>query len=158
MIKAPKSESAKSNNRNRNRQFRLFDYEVYLSINNRQKNICSQRNKRVAGPCSPFFLYTTRLHQFTNTASRQLWLGTLINSEQLTRWSDDISLLNQEQGYKVPFFVDYCRLAHDISLFKQDHRYKVPFFVDYSTNNRNRQNRIIDKIIRIVNFFCQLFE
>ena len=50
--KAPKSESAKSNNRNRNRQFRLFDYEVYLSINNRQKNICSQRNKRVAGPYS----------------------------------------------------------------------------------------------------------
>ena len=70
--KAPKSESAKSNNRNRNRRFRLFDYEVYLSINNRQKNICSQRNKRVPGTCSPFFLYTTRLHQFTNTASRQL--------------------------------------------------------------------------------------
>ena len=128
MTKAPKSESAKSNNRNRNRRFRLFDYEVNLSINNRQKNVCSQRNKTVAGPCSPFFLYTTWLHQFTNTASRQLWLGTLINSEQLTRMSDDISLLNQEQGYKVPFFVDYCRLADDISLFKQDHRYKVPFF------------------------------
>ena len=25
-----------------------------------------------------------------------LWLGILINSEHLTRWSDDISLLNQE--------------------------------------------------------------
>ena len=52
-IKAPKSESAKSNNRNRNRQFRLFDYEVYLSINNRQKKICSQRNTRVTGPAAP---------------------------------------------------------------------------------------------------------
>ena len=67
--------------------------------------------------------------------------------------SDDISLLNQEQGYKVPFFVDHCRLADDISLFKQDHMYKVPFFVDYSTNNRNRQNRIIDIVDRIINFY-----
>ena len=137
---------AKSINRNRNWQFRLFDYEVYLSINNRQKNICSQRNTRVAGSCSHFFLYTPGLHQSANTASRQLWLGTLINSGQQLRWSDNIRLLNQEQGYKVPIFVDYCRLAHDISLFKQDHRYKVPFFVDYSTNNHNRQNQIIDKI------------
>ena len=48
--------------------------------------------------------------------------------------------------YKVPFLVNYCRLADDISLFKQDHSYNVPFFVDYSTNYRNRQNRIIDKI------------
>ena len=102
-VKAPKSKSAKSNNRNRNRRFRLFDYEVKLSINNRQKNVCSQRNKRLAGPYSPFFLYTTRLHQFTNTASQQLWLGTLINSEQLVGWSDNISLMNQEHGYKVPF-------------------------------------------------------
>ena len=107
-----------------------FDYltmrsNCRLIIN---KKICSQRNTRAAGSCSPFFLYTPRLHQSANTASRQLWLSTLINSGQLLRWSDDISLLNHEQGYKVPFFVDYCRLADDISLFKQDHRYKVPFF------------------------------
>ena len=123
---------------NRNRQNRIigigigdFDYSITRFICRLiidKKNICSQRNKKVAGPCSPFFLYTTRLHQFTSTASRQLWLGTLINSEQLLRWSYDISLLNQEQGYKVRFFVDYCRLADDISLFKQDHRYKVSFF------------------------------
>ena len=65
--------------------------------------------------------------------------GTLIKSGKLLRWADDISLLNQEQEYKTPFFVDYCRLANDISLFKQHHRYKVPFFQHILNRNSGQK-------------------
>ena len=70
-------------------------------------------------------------------------MGTLINSGKLLRWSDDISLLNQEQGYMVPFLsiiVDYKMIS---SYLNKTTGIKFYFFVDYSTNNRNRQNRII---------------
>ena len=50
-IKAPKSESAKSINRNR--QFRLFDYEVYLLINNRQKKFVPRETQERQGPAAP---------------------------------------------------------------------------------------------------------
>ena len=53
VTKAPKSESAKSNNRNRNRQFRLFHYEVYLSINNRQKKFVPRETKEWQDPVAP---------------------------------------------------------------------------------------------------------
>ena len=53
LTKAPKSELAKSNNRNQNRQFRLFDYEVYLLINNRQKKFDPRETQEWQGPAVP---------------------------------------------------------------------------------------------------------
>ena len=55
-------------------------------------------------------------------------------------------LLNQYQGYEALFFVDFCRLVDDISWLEQDQGSKVHFFVDYLTNNHNRQNRLNSKI------------
>ena len=43
-------------------------------------------------------------------------------------WSDDICLLKQYQGYKAPFFVEFCRLLDDISFLEQDQGSKVFFF------------------------------